>query len=272
MAEEINTQPAEQTPETDNNEIKPTAEAATQTQADQQERNLAGLGYIPLLAFISITLKPDSKYCTFHGNQGIAVTILWFIVIFWLMLAGLFDGTLIGNLIAITGSLVFLALFALNIISLYKGYKGEMWEIPVIGPISQKMNFGKKIQEATGVESQAPKSVEETEKTNEEAEITEEEDKTTEETEDISPEPSAEITPEEVVTVEKGEEVKPEEETTSTPTEALTEPTEGVKPEETDSTPAETPIEPTEEEKPAEESNTETPPVISTEEPPKEEK
>lgn len=131
----------ESTPEPAPEAKMPTEEKVPTT---AEERTLAAIGYLPLLGFITVTLKPDSKYCNHHGNQGIAVTILWFVVIVWLTFE------------QYTGSLAFLALFALTAIGMFRGFKGDMWKIPVIAQIAEKINLGGTMKKATGVEKSEP--------------------------------------------------------------------------------------------------------------------
>lgn len=42
------------------------------------ERTLAALSYISFLAIIPFYLKKDSKFCRFHGQQGLFLAILFF--------------------------------------------------------------------------------------------------------------------------------------------------------------------------------------------------
>lgn len=102
-----------------------------------EERSLAGAAYIPLLGFLITTLKPKSKFCSFHGNQGVVLTILLFLVIFWLVL----ESSLLG--IAITGSLAFLGWFALSVAAAVRSFQGDVWKIPIIGTIAEKIDLNK---------------------------------------------------------------------------------------------------------------------------------
>lgn len=44
------------------------------------ERTIAALGYIGFLALIPFYLKKESRFCRFHGKQGMLIAILFFLV------------------------------------------------------------------------------------------------------------------------------------------------------------------------------------------------
>lgn len=102
-----------------------------------EERSLAGAAYIPFIGFITATLKSESKFCLFHSNQGITLTGVFFLVIFFLLV----ESAALG--ITIFGSLAFLGWFALSIAAAVRAFQGDMWEIPVISSIAQKIDLSK---------------------------------------------------------------------------------------------------------------------------------
>lgn len=124
--------------------------------AGTEEKLLAGASYIPFLGFVTITFNPKSRFCSFHGNQGIALTILFFVIVFWLLLE------------SVTGSLAFLAWFGISVAGAVKALQGDLWEIPFLSSIAQKIDLSQIMKSATGLLPETEK--ENAEKTNKEEE------------------------------------------------------------------------------------------------------
>ena len=112
------------------------------------EENVAGLlcyifGWISGLIFLLIDKRPFVK---FHGAQSIALSISFFVVwvAFWIvtMILGLITAMMhfpIGFLMAFLFPVVILAFFITFIFCMYKAYQHEMFKLPIIGNIVEKM-------------------------------------------------------------------------------------------------------------------------------------
>ncbi|HTQ61149.1 MAG TPA: DUF4870 domain-containing protein [Candidatus Solibacter sp.] len=112
------------------------------------EENVAGLlcylvGWITGLIFLLIDKRPFVK---FHGAQSIALNIAFFVVwvAFWVvtMVLGMITAMLhfpIGFLMAFLFPVVILAFFITFIFCMYKAYNHEMFKLPIIGNIVEKM-------------------------------------------------------------------------------------------------------------------------------------
>lgn len=61
-------------------EVKPAPEAPEEIQemTTLHERAIATMSYIGFLAIVPFYLKKDSKFCRFHGKQGLLISILFF--------------------------------------------------------------------------------------------------------------------------------------------------------------------------------------------------
>ena len=59
------------------------------------ERTIAALSYFGFLAIIPFYLKKDSKFCRFHGKQGLTIAIIFFLAQFIAVLDLIMDLTLI---------------------------------------------------------------------------------------------------------------------------------------------------------------------------------
>ncbi len=59
------------------------------------ERSIAALSYISFLAIVPFYLKKDSKFCRFHGKQGLLLAIIFFFAQLFMVLDLLMDVALI---------------------------------------------------------------------------------------------------------------------------------------------------------------------------------
>lgn len=121
------------------NQVEKTEVKSKTAMVGTEEKLLAGLSYIPFLGFVTTTFKPKSHFCSFHGNQGIALTIVFFIIVFWLLLE------------SITGSLAFLTWFGVSVAGAVKALQGDLWEIPFLSAIAQKIDLSQIMKGAAGL-------------------------------------------------------------------------------------------------------------------------
>jgi len=59
-------------------EEPPKPEAELDEMTTLHERTIAALSYVSFLAIVPFYLKKESKFCRFHGKQGLTVAILFF--------------------------------------------------------------------------------------------------------------------------------------------------------------------------------------------------
>ena len=59
------------------------------------ERTIAALSYVGFLAIVPFYLKKDSKFCRFHGKQGLLIAIIFFFAKLLLVIDFLMDLALI---------------------------------------------------------------------------------------------------------------------------------------------------------------------------------
>lgn len=78
-------------------EKKPSSkkEEEIQEMTTLHERTIAALSYFGFLAIIPFYLKKDSKFCRFHGKQGLTLAIIFFLAKFFSVLDLIMDITLI---------------------------------------------------------------------------------------------------------------------------------------------------------------------------------
>lgn len=95
------------------------------------ERLWGALSYIPMVALISLLMKPTSAFVKLHARQGLTIFVTFFLTIFlYIILPPL--GPLLGGLVQ-------MALFVVGIYSLYMAFTGNWWKIPFINEISEKL-------------------------------------------------------------------------------------------------------------------------------------
>lgn len=96
---------------------------------EEDEKLFAAIGYFAFLFVIPLIVKPKSAYCKFHAKQSMVlflITILIFVVLF---------------AIPMVGSLLTLGIFAVYVLAIYRAYKGEFWNIPLISNLTGKINL-----------------------------------------------------------------------------------------------------------------------------------
>jgi len=96
---------------------------------DKGEKTLAVLGYVSFLCVLPLALKPNSKYCQFHGKQGLVIT-LFFLILSW-----------IGWVFTIIGLLLTFAHIIIVILSIMNASKGRTWKIPFVAQMAEKLEW-----------------------------------------------------------------------------------------------------------------------------------
>ena len=79
---------------------------------------------------IFLLIEKDSKFVRFHAIQSIATFVVFFVLIFIFLFI-----PVIGWIIDI---LLYIGMFILWILLMYKAYQGEMFKLPIIGNIAEK--------------------------------------------------------------------------------------------------------------------------------------
>lgn len=94
----------------------------------EENKSIAVLSYIFFLFVIPLFLKKESKFCQFHGKQGLVLFIVAVLgsLVYWIP----FIGWALGILIV-----------ALAVLGIYQAWQGNYWEMPVIGQFAKKLNI-----------------------------------------------------------------------------------------------------------------------------------
>ncbi|MBI2098864.1 DUF4870 domain-containing protein [Candidatus Uhrbacteria bacterium] len=112
-------------------EAKP---APTKDKDIEDNKIIAAISYLGVLAFIPLLLKKDSPFAQHHARQGLALFMVW---IAW-GIVGLFFS--LAQLSALV-NLGYLTLIVIMIIGISKAWKGELWQLPIIGEYAKKLKF-----------------------------------------------------------------------------------------------------------------------------------
>jgi uncharacterized membrane protein len=95
MEEETTAPPDEEKEEKDAKKKKKPVEEESQEMTTLHERTIAALSYVGFFAIIPFYLKKDSKFCRFHGKQGMLVALIFFFAKLLLVIDLLMDLALI---------------------------------------------------------------------------------------------------------------------------------------------------------------------------------
>ncbi len=115
------------------NDVKPlvTKQETQQPVTDSNEKLWSAIAYVPMMALLSLLIKPDSAYVRLHGRQGLLIFLLFFVSIFlYVILVPL------GPLLA---GLAQLGLFVIGFYSAVQALLGNWWKIPVLGDIAENI-------------------------------------------------------------------------------------------------------------------------------------
>ncbi|MCF7830980.1 DUF4870 domain-containing protein [Candidatus Gracilibacteria bacterium] len=96
---------------------------------DKKEKTLAVLGYISFLCVLPLALKPNSKYCQFHGKQGLVIT-LFFLLLSWL-----------GWVFSVIGLFLNFVHIIIVILAIMNASKGRTWKIPFVAQVAEKLEL-----------------------------------------------------------------------------------------------------------------------------------
>lgn len=92
-----------------------------------EERIWALIAYVPLVALISLIMKPDSDFVKLHGRQGLLLVVIFFVAIFFYVIP------FVGPVIML---IIHLLLIVIGLFSMYQAYIGNWWKIPVLGDVA----------------------------------------------------------------------------------------------------------------------------------------
>jgi uncharacterized membrane protein len=116
-------------------------------------RLLAAVGYLPMLFFLPLLIRPRERFCYFHGIQSLL--LLTAFAIFWIgvFIVDLLFSKILGNVIIfglvfritawiihyLGGTSISILYLILIIYCFIQSAAGQMWPIPVIGSYARRI-------------------------------------------------------------------------------------------------------------------------------------
>lgn len=113
---------------------------------EQEAKLLAAVGYVPMLFFLPLLVRPRDSFCRFHGVQSLI--LISALMIFWIgvSILDLLFGKVLGNVILIgfifkfvawmfhhiIGTIVSLIYIVITIAGLVKAAAGQYWRVPLL--------------------------------------------------------------------------------------------------------------------------------------------
>jgi len=103
---------------------------------EQGDKVLSMIGYFSFLCLLPLLLRPDSKFCQFHGKQGLAITIIFLIL-------GMFLGWVFAVLFGYYGMYQLLGLFQflLGAWGVMMAFNGKMTKMPGVSVLAEKFDW-----------------------------------------------------------------------------------------------------------------------------------
>ena len=97
----------------------------------EEGKALAAIGYLWVLFFIPLVVKPRNRFCRAHGKQAMV-----------LFIAGALVGTFSCFVVPPFGSgLLGLLIFVVQIVALVKTLQGDFWKIPGVWDLASRINL-----------------------------------------------------------------------------------------------------------------------------------
>jgi len=102
----------------------------------EENKAVAFLSYIWILALVPLLSNKDSKFAQFHAKQGIVLAVIFFVIpwILWYI-------PFLGWFMLILWPIAVIVELVLSVIGLMNVANGEMKELPVIGDIVKKLKI-----------------------------------------------------------------------------------------------------------------------------------
>jgi uncharacterized membrane protein len=108
-----------------------------------EDKIFAALSYMSLLFIVPLILRHDQDEVYFHARQGLvlfgAEAVVWFLL-FMLesFFVALLPSTELG-IVSILGAAAWLLFVAVSAMGIYSVFRGKKWEMPILGKIAKKI-------------------------------------------------------------------------------------------------------------------------------------
>ncbi len=99
----------------------------------QGDKILGMLGYLHFACILPLILRQESKFCQFHGKQGLVITMCF-------LLFGIFT-KFMGKYFLASNIFVTVLWVSLALFGMVQAYKGKMTKIPGFGDVAKLLNW-----------------------------------------------------------------------------------------------------------------------------------
>lgn len=99
-----------------------------QPATDNTERLLSALGYIGFLCILPLVLRRDSRFCNYHGKQGLVLAIADMILRIFTFWTGFY-------------TFILILIYAVMIYSAVRAYRGNEFTLPLISDIAKELKI-----------------------------------------------------------------------------------------------------------------------------------
>jgi len=104
---------------------------------EMDEKIIAALSYLLLLAVVALLVKPESAFVRLHARQGLLISVLVFVMFGAMAFLSLFG--FLGELLALLVMFVNFALFIVIAYSMYLALTGVWWKVPLLSVVADKI-------------------------------------------------------------------------------------------------------------------------------------
>lgn len=123
-----------ETKQEETNKNETTTTSAPSAKDIEENKAIAFLSYLGILALVPLLAKKDSKFAQFHAKQGLVLFVGWFVIAWIAGFIPFLGWFLIVPAVSIFG-------IVLAIMGLINVANGEIKELPVIGEFAKKINL-----------------------------------------------------------------------------------------------------------------------------------
>lgn len=116
-------QPPQEQPLVPPPQVQPPIAPPSAEVPDNTEKLLSALGYIGFLCVLPLVLRRDSKFCNYHGKQGLILAIVDMAIRLFSMFTGFYTVLLI-------------LFYLLMIYCIVRAFRGDSFTLPVVSELA----------------------------------------------------------------------------------------------------------------------------------------
>ncbi|MEO0050878.1 MAG: hypothetical protein ABIK42_07025 [candidate division WOR-3 bacterium] len=121
----------------------------------QEIRILSAIGYLPMLFFLPLILRPKDGFCRFHGIQSLVILLALATVWVAIYILDFILGKVLGSMILwgfifkitawlvhyVAGTAISILYILLIIYCFIQAAAGQRWRVPVLGAYAERLHI-----------------------------------------------------------------------------------------------------------------------------------